>query len=37
MKLNYKVSDKLSFELEGEGQKEIFKELASIQEIFGEE
>lgn len=37
MKLNYKVSDKLSFELEGEGQKEIFKELSAIQEIFGEE
>lgn len=37
MKLNYRVSDRLSFELEGEGQKEIFKELASIQEIFGEE
>jgi hypothetical protein len=37
MKLNYKVSDKLSFELDGEGQKEIFKELSAIQEIFGEE
>jgi hypothetical protein len=37
MKLNYKVSDKLSFELEGDGQKEIFKELSAIQEIFGEE
>lgn len=37
MKLNYRVSDKLSFELSGEGQKEIFKELASLQEIFGEE
>lgn len=37
MKLNYKVSDRLSFELEGEGQKEIFKELSAIQEIFGEE
>lgn len=37
MKLNYKVSNKLSFELEGEGQKEIFKELSAIQEIFGEE
>lgn len=37
MKLNYKVSDKLSFELEGTGQKEIFKELSALQEIFGEE
>lgn len=37
MKLNYKVSEKLSFELEGAGQKEIFKELSAIQEIFGEE
>lgn len=37
MKLRYKVSSKLEFELEAEGQKEIFKELASIQEIFGEE
>lgn len=37
MKLKYKVNDKLEFELEGSGQKEIFKELAIIQEIFGEE
>lgn len=37
MKLKYKVSDKLEFELEGAGQKEVFKELAIIQEIFGEE
>ena len=37
MKLRYKVGDKLEFELEGAGQKEIFKELAAIQEIFGEE
>lgn len=37
MKLSYKVSDKLSFELEGAGQKEIFKELSALQEIFGEE
>lgn len=36
MKLNYKVNDKLQFEVEGSGQKEIFKELATIQEIFGE-
>lgn len=37
MKLRYKVGDRLEFELEGSGQKEIFKELAAIQEIFGEE
>lgn len=37
MKLIYKATDKLEFEVEGTGQKEIFKELATIQEIFGEE
>lgn len=37
MKLRYKVGDRLEFELDGAGQKEIFKELAAIQEIFGEE
>jgi translation initiation factor 2 beta subunit (eIF-2beta)/eIF-5 len=37
MKLKYKVNDKLELELDGNGQKEIFKELATIQEIFGEE
>lgn len=37
MKVKYKVGDKLEFELEGSGQKEIFKELAIIQEIFAEE
>jgi hypothetical protein len=37
MKLIYKPNAKLEFELEGSGQKEIFKELALIQEIFGEE
>ena len=36
MKVVYKANDKLSFELEGSGQKEIFKELALIQEIFSE-
>jgi hypothetical protein len=36
MKASYKASDKLQFEVEGEGQKEIFKELAAIQEIFAE-
>lgn len=37
MKVIYNVNNKLAFELEGSGQKEIFKELALIQEIFGEE
>jgi hypothetical protein len=37
MKVIYNVNSKLAFELEGSGQKEIFKELALIQEIFGEE
>jgi hypothetical protein len=36
MKVLYKASDRLQFELEGSGQKEIFKELALIQEIFSE-
>lgn len=36
MKVLYKANDKLQFELEASGQKEIFKELALIQEIFGE-
>lgn len=37
MKVNYKIGDRLNFELEASGQKEVFKELASIQEIFGED
>lgn len=37
MKVIYRASDKLSFELEASGQKEIFKELALIQEIFSED
>lgn len=37
MKLKFKPSDKLEFELEGSGQKEIFKELATVQEIFSED
>jgi hypothetical protein len=37
MKVKYKVGDKLEFEIDGAGQKEIFKELALIQEIFAEE
>jgi hypothetical protein len=36
MKVIYNASDRLQFELEGSGQKEIFKELAIIQEIFSE-
>lgn len=36
MKVHYKANDDLTFELEGAGQKEIFKELAMVQEIFGE-
>ena len=35
MKVKYKIGDKLEFELEGSGQKEVFKELALIQEVFG--
>lgn len=37
MKITYRASDKLQFELEGSGQKEVFKELATIQEIFSED
>lgn len=36
MKAKYKVGDKLEFELDGAGQKELFKEIANIQEVFGE-
>ena len=36
MKVIYKLSDKLTFEVDGLGQKEIFEELSSIGEIFGE-
>lgn len=37
MKANYRVNEKLEFEVEAGGQKEMFKELATLQEIFGEE
>lgn len=37
MKALYNVNNKLQFEVEGKGQKDLFKELATIQEIFGEE
>ena len=37
MKALYNVNNRLQFEVEGSGQKELFKELATIQEIFGEE
>jgi PHP family Zn ribbon phosphoesterase len=36
MKVTYKVNDKLTFELESEGQKQLFEDLGNIQEIFGE-
>jgi len=36
MKLTYKIADKFEFEIDATGQKEIFKELSTIQEIFGE-
>jgi hypothetical protein len=37
MKISYKINDKLRVELEATGQKEIFKELCLIQEIFAED
>jgi hypothetical protein len=37
MKVIYNISDKLSFEVESKSQKDLFGELASIQEIFGED
>lgn len=37
MKLTYKINEKLECQVEGDEQKEIFKELATLQEIFGEE
>jgi len=37
MKVKFKPSPKIEFELEGSGQKEVFKELATVQEIFSEE
>lgn len=37
MKVLYKANDKMQFEVEGGGQKELFKEIAQIQEIFGED
>jgi hypothetical protein len=37
MLVKYKINDRLEFTVEGSGQKEVFKELATIQEIFGEE
>lgn len=36
MKVIYKANDRLEFELEAKGQKELFKELALVEEIFGE-
>jgi hypothetical protein len=37
MLVKYKINERLEFTVEGSGQKEVFKELATIQEIFGEE
>ena len=37
MKVIFQVSNKLTFELEASTQKEIFQELATISEIFGNE
>lgn len=37
MKVKFKPNAKLEFELEGSGQKEVFKELATVQEIFSED
>ena len=34
MKANYKVSDKLIFTVEGETQKDIFRQLSEIDEVF---
>ena len=34
MKAKYKVGDKLEYELDGAGQKELFKEIANIQVYF---
>ena len=36
MKVIFKVSDKMTVELEAKTQKDIFQQLGSIQEIFGE-
>ena len=36
MKVLFQPSDKLTFEIEGAGQKEIFKGLAMVQEVFSE-
>lgn len=37
MKIKYRANNNLEFEIDGDGQKEIFKDLASLQEVFGEE
>ena len=36
MKVTYKVSDKLTFELDCSDQKDTFSQLSTLQEIFGE-
>jgi len=37
MKVKFKPTSKIEFEIEGSGQKEVFKELAIVQEVFSEE
>lgn len=36
MKAVYKINNRISFEIDAEGQKELFKEISTVQEIFGE-
>ena len=37
MKVIYRVNNNLSFELDGSGQKDMFEQLAMVQEIFGQD
>lgn len=37
MKLKKRLSNNVEIEVEGDGQKDLFKQLASVEEIFGEE
>lgn len=37
MKLKKKLNSNVEVEVEGDGQKDLFKELASVEEIFGED
>jgi len=36
MKVQFKLDDQLTFEVEAESQVELFKQLASLQEVFGD-